>query len=69
MGRDFMATTSMADVATLEELYGELSTMDMTAGWVARAKARSSIASRRRRSSRPTGAMPSARRRSTRPEG
>ena len=31
-----MATTSMADVATLEELYGELSTMDMTAGWVAR---------------------------------
>lgn len=30
--------TSMADVATLEELYDELATMDMTAGWVPRDK-------------------------------
>ncbi len=30
------AATSMADVATLEDLYGELAGMDMTAGWVPR---------------------------------
>ena len=30
------AGTSMADVATLDDLYGELEGMDMTAGWVSR---------------------------------
>ncbi len=30
------AATSMADVATLDDLYGELAGMDMTAGWVPR---------------------------------